>query len=295
MQARSAEMEPWSCPDEPILVFSREAIRELDRAAVRDYGIPGIVLMENAAHQLADEALRMLENRAPPAAISSAADRRALICCGKGNNGGDGLALARHLVNAGIDVEILLTFDPAQAKLSEESAVNWRICKAMSIPAIVLDEADPWGTLEALERADLIVDALLGTGVTSAPRPPADAVIDWINSTGSGAWHAAILSVDIPSGLDCESGRPLGDSVVRADVTVSLVGLKTGFLELDAQPYLGEITIGDIGVPRELAHRLGEVIETELIDRSDLERVGPERDTTVRGDRPPQGKERRSR
>lgn len=234
-----------------LYLFTIDAIRELDRLAVSEFGLSGAVLMENAARSAAAEAMRMLAERAPGG--------RVVIFCGSGNNGGDGLALARHLHNAAIEVEIILAFDPDSARLSDEAAMNLRCCRRMALPMIAAADA---ASVERLieggaPAADLVVDALLGTGSRFAPRPPIDRLIEWINTS-----EAPVLSIDVPSGLDAQSGEAPG-ACVRADLTLALVGIKVGFLEARAQTFLGEIVIGDIGVPRELCARLGRRLEIE--------------------------------
>ncbi len=226
-------------------VFSRDKVRQVDAEAVETYGIPSIVLMENASRGLADRALRMLD----------AAGRRdrghVLVVCGGGNNAGDGLAAARHLHNAGIRVTSVLLRPTDGYK--GDAGTNLRIDQAMGLPLLGGHE-DPVGTLDGAGEADLIVDAVLGTGLTSAVRSPMDEVIRWVNER-----PAPVLAVDIPSGLDCDRGVPLGVAV-EAAATVTFVGTKRGFLVEGADRYVGEIVIGDIGIPRELAEALGEMV-----------------------------------
>lgn len=250
----------------PIFVFSREGVRQLDQAAMSEFGLPGAVLMENASRHLYDEVEHLLEEAV------CLPDQPVLIIVGRGNNGGDGLALARHLHNADIGCLVLLTYDPDAADLrqSEEAAMNLRVVRRMGIPIEILDAASPERTLAALPPRALIVDALFGTGLTSPPRPPFDAVIDWINRQGG----ARVLAVDVPSGLDADTGRPLGRDAVRATATVTFAGLKAGFLELEAQAFVGDLVVGDIGVPVALCHRFG-----ETVDFSPAERPGEDDDS----------------
>jgi NAD(P)H-hydrate epimerase len=214
-------------------VLDREAVRAVDRMAIEKYGIPGIVLMENAARSLAPHAMRML---------AAAEGRTVLIACGRGNNGGDGWALARHLHNGGARPVLAAIGSPSPGSDAE---VNCRICRAMDLEEIAIDRLDDQ------RGAALIVDAIFGTGLDRAVTGESARVIEWINGSGR-----PVLAVDVPSGLDCDTGRPLG-ACVRATRTVTFVGAKPGFMELDAQPYVGEVVIGDIGAPKELAERLG--------------------------------------
>ena len=182
-----------SASREPIRL-TRSQVREIDRRAVKEYHIPGIVLMENAALAVTQAALEMLR----PARHGGA-----VIVCGGGNNGGDGLAVARHLHNRGVSVEIALAVDPEAYK--GDARINWQIIKAMGLKVTPADETE-----SALARgAGLIVDALFGTGLSAPPRDPR--MIELMNKHG-----AAVLAVDLPSGLDCDTGEPLGPACVRA-------------------------------------------------------------------------------
>lgn len=227
------------------LVFSRAALREVDARAERDFGLPSILLMENASRHVADVALDGLERVHEP---------RVLIFAGPGNNGGDGLAIARHLHNAQLRVAVVLAGEPT----ASDAVVHARAARAMGVPLVLATS----GVAPAVNRAgralgriDLVIDALFGTGLTRPPTGRAAELIQKIVHLRQA--EAPVLSVDIPSGLDADTGEPLG-AAVQADVTVSFVGLKKGFLSVAAQPYLGEVLIADIGAPRELVESLGE-------------------------------------
>ena len=224
---------PPISPDHPPRWFTREAVRAVDRAAIEEFGLPGVVLMENAARALLDRALAMLR----------AAPGPAVILCGPGNNGGDGYALARHLHNAGVDARVVAV-KPAE-ELDGDAGVNARVAERMGLPIRAASD-------EPIDAdAALIVDALLGTGLTSAPRGVIASLIERAN-----AHPAPVLAVDLPSGLDCDTGEPLGPCV-RAAETVTFVGMKAGFANPASREFTGEITVGDIGAPRELVHELG--------------------------------------
>ena len=216
-------------PTQP-LRLTRAQVREIDRQSIEQYHIPGVVLMENAARAVVDAALDMLRGTDSP---------RVVIVCGGGNNGGDGLAVARHLHNRHICVRLALAAKPDSWQ--NEAAVNWQIVRAMRLP-IVSHEA-----IKSLDRQDfhLVVDALFGTGLASPPRDTR--WIDWMNGC-----DAPVLAVDIPSGLDCDTGEPLCPSCVRATRTVTFVAEKVGFANPKSRQYLGDVTVGDIGCPREL-------------------------------------------
>ncbi len=235
-----------------IYLVSREAAREIDRLACVEFSMPSILLMENAARHAADVALELVEEVTEP---------RVLVVCGPGNNGGDGLAMARHLSNAGLRVEIAL-LEP-EAALKGDAAINAEIARKCGIPTHELG-ASPGETLALLahdnargrarDGFELVVDALFGTGLTRALTGRARNSVEAIRALRD--MGAVVLAVDIPSGLDCETGEVLG-AAVEADATVTFLGLKPGMLSLSAQRHLGEVVIADIGAPRALVERLG--------------------------------------
>lgn len=247
MDARPGEPAPDCTPwhNGSAVAFTREAIRALDRAASDEFGIPSIVLMENAAIRIAEFAAGLLRAR------NSAT---VLVLAGPGNNGGDGLAAARQLVNAGFAVGMIL----AGAGGSGDAGVNLGIARKMGIPEF--DGRDAGALDAAVQRlgpVGVIVDALLGTGAREAPREPIRTLIEQANSLGRSG--IPILSIDIPSGLDADTGRPAGGTLaIRADWTVTLVGPKRGFASPGASAFLGRIVVADIGAPAALANRLGE-------------------------------------
>ncbi len=217
------------------IVLTRAQVREVDRIAIHEYGIPGVVLMENAGRNAAEEIGRLLADSPRRAAA------RAAVVCGAGNNGGDGLVIARHLVNGGFVVEIFLACDPD--RLSGEAAVNFGIVRHMQIPIARCDTGEQIAaTRSRLDSCDVVVDALLGTGFTGQVRAPMDAMIDAINA----ASHPVIVAIDVPSGLNCDTGLP-GGVCVCADLTITFVARKPGFEA--AKQFTGEVRVADIGAP----------------------------------------------
>ncbi len=208
--------------------LTREQVRAYDKYAIEQIGVPSVVLMENAGRGAA-EVLRSL-------GIAG----KVVICCGKGNNGGDGLVIARHLTNWGFDVVSLLFADPDQ--LSPDARIHWQIVQNMSLTWKVISEANLDEMAQMFAQADWIVDALFGTGLTGPLRPPFDRVVEQINSAGK-----RVLAVDIPSGLDCDKGEPLGPTV-RAAHTVTFVAQKQGFANPTAAAFTGEVHVADIGI-----------------------------------------------
>jgi len=217
------------------LWFSRAALAEVDRRAVQDFGIPIAVLMENAGHAAA-EITRAYTN--PESAV--------LIVAGPGNNGGDALVAARHLANRGHPVQILLT--AKEEKYSGPAAEQLKIVQKMDLEILNADEPEEafniW--LQSSLVDDAIVDGIFGTGLSRPIIGPVAGLIAAMNNS-----ERRVISVDIPSGLDCDAGNPLGIAV-RAVHTVSFCGMKIGFQSPDAIGYLGQVSIGDIGVPRKL-------------------------------------------
>lgn len=208
--------------------LSRAEVRAFDQYAIDVLGIPAAVLMENAGRGAA-QILQSLGIHGP-----------VVICCGKGNNGGDGLVMARHLANWGVAVHCLLFAKPDD--LSPDARLQWNIVQKLGLrtTAVADDRNGEFTTL--LPGADWIVDALFGTGLTGPVREPFDRVIAAINSSSS-----RILAVDIPSGLDCDTGEPLGPTI-RAVHTVTFVASKVGFLNPASLEYTGQVHVVDIGI-----------------------------------------------
>jgi NAD(P)H-hydrate epimerase len=211
------------------LTISRAQARELDRRAVDQFGMASVMLMENAGRGVADR-LCTLGIAGP-----------VIICCGRGNNGGDGFVVARHLDLRGFDVRVLVFDDPA--RLSGDAALNFHVIRAAGLS---IDRLEPREVDARLSQSAWIVDALLGTGAKGEPRPPYDAIIDRVNAAS-----APVLAVDLPSGLDCDTGRAARHTI-RAAHTCTFVAHKPGFLASGAQAYTGRVQVVDIGAPRKL-------------------------------------------
>jgi NAD(P)H-hydrate epimerase len=222
---------------------TREQVRELDRVAIQEYGIDGLILMENAGRWCARAAARML---------GGAAGRKVAVVCGRGNNGGDGFVVTRHLSNWDAEVCVLLlgSVDEALAG-SAEAAANLRIILKMSVPVRELASADEAAqAIRECKGADLIVDGLLGTGAQGEVREPFRSAIEALNGCGR-----PVLAIDVPSGLDANTGKPLGIAV-RAVRTVTFAVNKVGFLQPGAEEYTGRVEVAEIGIPRAAIERL---------------------------------------
>lgn len=218
------------------MFLTREQVRAIDRRASDEYGIPGVVLMENAGRGAAE----VLLAQGIPGPVT--------VCCGKGNNGGDGFVIARHLANRGVPVQVLLFARPEE--LTGDAALNYRIVARGGVPLTVHagPDLDEPALRSELSRSAWIVDALFGTGLTTSVRAPFERVIAAINNSG-----VRVFAVDLPSGLDCDSGATLGPTV-RACCTATFVAPKPGFAVAGARAWVGQVHTVDIGIPQALLH-----------------------------------------
>lgn len=220
-----------------IIRLTREQVREYDRRAIEDYGIPGIVLMENAAKAVVDVALRTLRE---------SNINEVLILCGGGNNGGDGLAIARHFHNHGAKVLIALTSDPSRYK--GDALTNWRIVEKMKLPVI---SAAEFRAHEQLSDGPLVIDAVYGTGLS---QPPRDAASLLVVSAEIFLMAPTVIAVDLPSGMDANTGKLHLNWTLRPTKTVTFVAEKPCFADPVARNWAGTIIVADIGAPAELLH-----------------------------------------
>lgn len=222
-----------------MLRLTRNQSREVDRIAIEEFGIPSIVLMENAARGAVD-AMRDLLPKA--AAIG--------VMCGPGNNGGDGLAVARHLVIRGHRVFVLLTAPPPT--FSGDAAINLNIALKLRIPVkhstLIEEESSV-----LMSDYDLLIDAVFGTGLNRPPNGPAKAFIRGMNRRGL-PFKFPLVSLDVPSGLDCDTGNPLGECV-RATRTITFGSEKVGFAFPHARAFTGDVVVADVGVPQSVIDR----------------------------------------
>jgi len=218
--------------------LTREEMRELDRKAIEEYKIPGIILMENAGRNVAEEVLQMIDD--PHQA-------KVAILCGKGNNGGDGFVVARHLRNHGISVNVFLVAKISDILKDGDAGTNLQILLNMKIPVKeILDISGVNSILKELNNYNILVDALFGTGLSGDVREPFKTLIDGVNNL-----NKPIVSVDIPSGLDSNTGKILG-AAIKATKTVTFAASKKGFYSEDGPHYTGEILVTDISIPKHL-------------------------------------------
>ena len=243
-------------------VASAEEMRGCDEEAIRGYEIPGIVLMENAARGTAD-IMRGI--------IPGLSDKHILIVCGKGNNGGDGFALARHLFERGSAVTVA-SLSPV-SHIKGDARINADIIQKMSrsdssgrlsyIKSITREH------LEQLPHADVIVDAILGTGFKGKLRPKIASIVAWMNEQ-----KATRIAIDIPSGIDADTGFCEGITV-QADYTCTMGLVKTGLLFSKGREVSGKVFCIDIQIPHEVYRR--SKISSYLVRESDVRKAIPKR------------------
>jgi len=229
--------------------LSRDEVRELDRRAIEEFGVLGIDLMENAGRGCADLLMRLNSGKKP-----------VVILCGPGNNGGDGFVIARQLLSQGWPVHVCVFSQlgmiasgdsvAADPKLSHDATKNYVLLRRIASPRLVsprfwnADKRVREQLFKEIDSADWIVDALFGTGLCRPLGTPYDEVVARVNAS-----QHPVLAVDIPSGLDCDTGAPLGPTI-RATHTATFVALKKGFLNPASREWTGEVHVVDIGAPR---------------------------------------------
>lgn len=218
---------------------TRDEMRAIDRRAIEEVGIPAIVLMENAGRGTADEVRKLYAD--------VGLDGPVLVFCGAGNNGGDGFVIARHLANAGLGVRIFCCADRSRIDREREAGINLTVCERMGLP--IVDVHTPQsvsGVAEQLAEGALIVDAIFGVGLSSAVREPQASLLRLLDESGLPA-----VAVDVPSGLDADTGEVLG-AAVHATVTATMACPKVGFRGA-GEAFVGRIVVVDIGMPAALA------------------------------------------
>ncbi|MDA0990446.1 MAG: NAD(P)H-hydrate dehydratase [Verrucomicrobia bacterium] len=236
---------------------SSATMRELDRAAIDDYEIPGELLMERAGQGVAD----VVDDLARLSGFNTAPIR---LIAGRGNNGGDVFVAARLLKELDYQVDVWLAGD--RGKIKGDALTHLEKMRAAGITLNALSTPGEWEDLLITAPGDVgvVVDGVLGTGLTGPARGAAAGAIQYINALGE---RAPVVSVDIPSGLNADTGEVMGDTV-RADITVTMGLPKTGLLLPAALDYVGSVDVVDIGLPEEIVRPLSSPIN--LIAAEDL-------------------------
>ena len=216
-----------------------EQSRAVDRLAIEAYGMHSLVLMENAALGCVE----WLQHRCVTPQVTS-------ILCGRGNNGGDGLAIARHLTVRGWPCQVIL-LGPS-AKLSTDAQANLRILTAGEggINIEILDGSLPAAVRTRLSQSTVVIDALLGTGAGGAPRAPLD---DWLREANK--CQALRVAIDVPTGVDPETGEAATGHFLAAD-TLTFVSMKPAMAFPNAERVFGQVHVLPIGIPVQMMHEI---------------------------------------
>jgi ADP-dependent NAD(P)H-hydrate dehydratase / NAD(P)H-hydrate epimerase len=227
-------------------IVTAQQMKNIDRRAIRGFGIPGPVLMENAASAIMTEMEKFLDGLGGV---------RVGILCGKGNNGGDGLALARRLRIRGVPVRVALL--APFAAVTGEAKVNLSILRKTDIE--IRENAPARSLSDIISWSDIVVDALLGVGLASPLRGAYARAVAMVNQSGR-----PVVAVDIPTGIDSDTGAVMG-AAIRADLTVTMALLKRGLVLYPGVEYAGTVRVADLGIPPEVIER--EKILLRLLDR----------------------------
>lgn len=215
--------------------MSRAEVRAFDAWATNELGIAGVVLMENAGRSCAELIVQRLAGRE---------GAKVCIFCGTGNNGGDGFVIARHLLNEKISVRVVVCGEPS--KIKGDAKINLDLLDGLgqSVEQIDLSEEDLEKRIcEFAEGSAVIVDAVFGTGLRGELSREYCRLIEAINGQG-----IPVVAVDIPSGLDCDTGMSLG-AAIKAESTVTFAAVKKGFVENpESMRYTGGVYVASIGV-----------------------------------------------
>jgi len=218
------------------LVVSAAEMKAIDRETIERVGIPGTILMENAGLK----SVLAMEDF-----FGDLSGQRIAIFCGRGNNGGDGLVVARHLRKRGADVRVYLLCRDEEVK--GDAAINLTAARNSDVPIVNLTH---WEPSQIETPVDIVVDALLGTGVKGEVTGILREAIEFINGQ-----EAPVVAIDVPSGLNCDTGQFEGDCV-WADMTVTMAAIKQGLLLFPGRERAGQIYVADITVPLEVEERL---------------------------------------
>ncbi|MEW5901398.1 MAG: NAD(P)H-hydrate dehydratase [Acidobacteriota bacterium] len=233
-------------------ILTSGEMKEIDRRTIEDFGIPGPVLMENAGLQI----FRTLS-----AILTFLEDEKIVIVAGKGNNGGDGLVVARHLFNRGIIPQVLLL--ATESEVRGDAALNLSIAKRIGVPITEVKSLEDWrAQRRRLREATVIIDAIFGTGLLSPAEGLYARAIEDINQT-----RVCKLAVDIPSGLSSDTPEIIGPAV-RADLTVALGAPKIAHVFPPAEELVGELFIADISIPRPLFD--DPALKLEMVEKASL-------------------------
>ncbi len=250
-------------------IVTTAEMRELDRRTIEEQGTPGDVLMDRAGQGVADVVAYL-------AGFAGRSRPTVHLYAGRGNNGGDVFAAARILAEEEMEVEVWLA--GSRGDVRGDALLHMSKMKDAGVPLVEVPTQDEWATLSPQVAADVVVDGILGTGVKGPARGPAAGAIQYVNSLAA---RSPVVAIDIPSGLNADTGEPMGDTVV-ADVTVTMGYAKRGLVAQPAVEYVGRVHVVDIGIPPDFAARLP--CDRELITAEDLRSLfGPRKRMSHKG------------
>ena len=228
MSAIPVQPTLWEASDESAIVLTREQARRVDSYATEKLGMPSLLLMENAGIGLAKVA----------AAFARSASPSALVLCGSGNNGGDGLVAARHLHVIGWRVRACLLCGEPRG----DAAVTHGIARAIGVGASGFDAE---AMMRAGDMPDVVLDSVYGTGFRGEVPGAVRAALAW--AAGARSRGSTVIAVDLPSGMDCDTGA-CAPGTIAADATVTFAGVKRGFLGPGARAMLGRVYVARLGI-----------------------------------------------
>jgi hydroxyethylthiazole kinase-like uncharacterized protein yjeF len=217
---------------------SAKEIQDIDRLAIVQHGIPSFILMENAGRECAKLILKRL---------ASKKSKRVCIICGTGNNGGDGLVIARYLKAAGVKVHVCVIGQ--KKNLKQDPAINFSILESMN-PSLYIGQRLLAQHQQNIRQADVVVDALFGVGLNRPLEKSFQKVIEIVNHESQ-----YTVSIDVPSGLDATTGKKEG-ACIDADETIAFTFAKKGFFLNNGPEVIGKLNVIDIGIPSVLKKRI---------------------------------------
>ena len=239
-------------------IVTAQQMRRIDQAAISEFGVPGEVLMERAGYGVADIVQRL-------ARVSDNSHARVKLFAGKGNNGGDAFVAALHLGNRGFDVEVLLAGE--MNKVSGDALTHLERMKSANVKLRELPTAAEWDTVDYSRLRDaILVDGILGTGISGTVRGPAAAAIRHIRAASD---RNLVVAIDVPSGLDADTGTARGEAVA-ADITATMGLAKSGLIEPCSADFVGTVEVVDIGIPDKLVRSVKS--DRELVTTADIRR-----------------------
>lgn len=240
-------------------VVTGELMKSIDRLAIEKFSIPSIVLMENAALSVVGVIKDCIKDIVSPNIV---------IVAGKGNNGGDGFAIARHLYQMGLNVNVIFLGDTNS--ILGDALINYNITKNISVPTLIVKTKKEFNTAKKIiEKADIVVDALLGTGLKGCVKGIMKDFIVLVNENSK-----YTIAVDIPSGINSENGHIEGEAI-RANITVTFAFLKQGLILYPANEYVGKLIITDIGIPKAVTEEIE--INTNVLNDEEYNSLLPKR------------------